>query len=386
MKYIKSPFILIGLSEFFAKAISWLSLAIIPFFAKPEVYGEIVLYYSIILFFIPLYLFGQDRLILKNQPDTEVKNSLYFSSLILLITIVFLYYSDFIFVGVASFFLALNKILLTYLRANNNFGNYSFNRVLYSILRLILVVFVVIYFYSLTNYLLAEMLAALIMSLGLFYIVFKNKEKNYINLYVRFKHGLPLMLHGVSLFGVALIDRFFLEFYTNFSIVGNYSFIYIFASGLVFLYSIVTILKEKEIYKSENDIVLVSRSKRSLILMVLIGVFGSIGSILLYVLINTFNLVNGYDYLIWELFVLIVAHLFLPFYLISNFIIIQKNRSNLLLICSVFSLLINVLLNYFLIPKFGLQGAVWATFIANLILAIISSGIVFNLLKDSRRF
>lgn len=69
-----------------------------------------------------------------------------------------------------------------------------------------------------------------------------------------------------------------------------------------------------------------------------------------------------------ELVILIIAHLILPIYLVSNYILIQNNKPKLLLFCSLFAFAINALFNFLFIPKFELVGAVWATLIANIFL------------------
>lgn len=374
----------IGLSEIIAKILSWLSLAIIPFFASPEIYGQIVLYYSVIIFFLPIYLFGQDRLILKNNPEQELLNSTVFSILIWIPLSCIFYFFDYILPSIAGLVLAINKIYITYFRSIDDLTKYAYNRILYSILRIFLIFIVVFSFYSLTHYVLAEILSALIATLGLFLIFYKSSLKVSFNIFERFKHGFPLMLHGISLFGIALIDRFILEKYTNFKVVGNYSFIYIFASGLVFLYSIVSIFQEKKIYKSDSYFMLLNNVKKTLFFMFSIGFVGSILSFLLYYILIKFNFVKGYGIYFNELIVLIIAHLILPIYLVSNYILIQNNKPKILLYCSLFAFVINALFNFLLIPKFELIGAVWATLIANIFLVTLSAYLSFKIMQNRR--
>ncbi|MBO3658606.1 polysaccharide biosynthesis C-terminal domain-containing protein [Acinetobacter haemolyticus] len=381
---MKNPFILIGVSEFFAKGISWLSLAVIPLFALPETYGQIVLYYSILVFFVPLFLFGQDRLILKNNPEQEVVNSIVFSLIIWLLLSVFLYVFGYFLASIAGLVLALNKVYLTYFRANDNYKAYALNRILYSIFRFIFVVSVVYYIYSLDVYIFSEILSALLVTVGLFIFFIKRKSSLSFNFKERFFHGTPLVLHGVSLLGVALVDRFILEIFTNFEVVGNYSFIYIFASGLIFLYSIVSIIQEKKIYKSDNIKQLIINSKKTLVLMLAIGFFGAIVSALMYFLLIKSSLVEGYGFYFNELLILIFAHMILPFYLVSNYILIQRNKAKYLLWCSLFAFFINALLNFMFIPVWGLKGAVWATLAANICLVLLSLFLSISVLKERR--
>lgn len=382
---MKNPFVLVGLSEFFAKGVSWLSLAIIPFFTPPEIYGEIVLFYSIIIFFMPIYLFGQDRLILKNNPEEEVTNSVVFSILIGLFLGLFFYFSDYFLASFAGLMLAFNKIYLTYFRANESLKSYVLNRISYSIFRFLFVVFTVYFFYSLNNYIFSEIFAVFFATIGLFVICFKSKWKVSFNFFDRLKHGFPLMLHGISLFGIALVDRFILERFTNYETVGNYSFIYIFASGLIFLYSIVGVINEKKIYKSIFLKDLLLNIKSTLVFMFLLGLVGSILSMILYLVLFNFEFVANYDFMLTELIVLLLAHLVLPFYLVSNYFLIQQGRSYLLLLCSFFALMINIILNIILIPRFGLQGAVYSTLFSNIILCIAVLFISYMVFQACKR-
>lgn len=379
----KNPFFLVGVSEFFSKALAWLVLAIIPIFSSPEVYGKIVLYYSIIIFLIPLFLFGQDRLILRNDANRELGNSLIFSSAILLFFSSFLIYFDYFFLSLAGFVLALNKIYLTYLRSIEKLKNYAFNRVVYSFFRFFLVIVVVYFFYTDINYIFAEFLAGLVVTISMLIMVLRKRISFNVEWKQRFFHGLPLMLHGLSVFGIALIDRFVLQYFTDLKTVGNYSFIYIFASGLIFLYSIIGIVMEKKIYKSNNNIELLKNIKSTFIYMFFLGLVGSIVSVILYVIITNFNIVNGYAYFPNELLLLLLAHLLLPIYLVSNYFLIQKGKNNLLMYSTFLSLLVNFLTNIIFIPLYGLIGAVYATLLSNLILCSIISFISYNVFKSS---
>lgn len=380
---LKNPFFLVGFSEFFSKALSWLTLALIPLFASPEIYGQIVLYYSLIIFLIPIYLFGQDRLILKNQPEYEVLNSLIFTFLIWILLSFIFFYLNYFWASVASFALTLNKLYLTYLRSKDYLRQYAINRLIYSIIRLILVIYCIYFFYSLTNYILAEFFSAIIVSFGIFTLLFKSKIRINLSYKNRIMHGFPLMLHGISIFGVTLADRFILERYTNLTDVGNYSFIYIFASGLVFLYSIVSIIQEKKIYKSINNIDLIKNIKITIKLMFAIGVAGSILSIILYIVLIKFNIVRGYNFYPYELIILLLSYLILPVYLVSNYFLIQRGKGKLLVFSSLTSFIVNIILNFLLIPTYGLQGAVYATLLANILLCILIFLISFRLYKST---
>ena len=378
----KRNFLLIGISEFFSKVLSWLTLALIPFFTSPETYGEIVLYYSLITFLIPIYLFGQDRLILKHNPEDEVVTSLVFSFTLWVMLSLLLCYLDYFLASIAAFLLTLNKLYLTYYRSNEKFKSYSINRFIYSIVRFIFVVSSVYYFYSLNNYIVAEAFAALIVTSGLFLLFLKsgfNFKFDYIN---RFKHGFPLALHGASVFGIALADRFILEIYTDLEVVGNYSFIYIFASGLVFLYSIISVIQEKKIYKSVDNNELLINIKTTLKLMFMIGLIGSIISFFIYSMLFKFNIITNYSFYFYELILLLIAYIIFPIYLVANYFLIQKQKNKLLIYSSLISFVINVILNFLLIPDYGLQGAVFSTLISNILLCVFIFIVSFNVYKS----
>lgn len=380
---LNNQFFLVGFSEFFSKALAWLTLAIIPIFSAPEIYGKIVLYYSIIIFLIPLFLFGQDRLILRNDANLEINRSLVFSFFILLFLSPFLIYFNYFLLALVGFILALNKIYLTYLRSAEKIKSYACNRIIYSSLRFFVVIIVIYFFYTDSNYIFAEFAAGLMATIYMLIMVFKNGISFDVEWKERFFHGFPLMLHGLSIFGIALIDRFILQYFTDLKTVGNYSFLYIFASGLIFLYSIIGIVMEKKIYKSNNNMELFKNIKSTFIYMFILGLFGSIVSVILYVIITNFNIVNGYAYLPGELLLLLLAHLFLPIYLVSNYFLIQKGKNNLLMYSTFLSLLVNFLTNIIFIPLYGLIGAVYATLLSNLILCSIISFISYNVFKVS---
>ncbi|MDO5668210.1 MAG: polysaccharide biosynthesis C-terminal domain-containing protein [Alcaligenaceae bacterium] len=382
----KNPLIRIGFAEVFAKVLSWASLAIIPFFASPVVYGEVSLNYSMILLFLPLFLFGQDRLILKGEPGKELIVSFKFTIVVWLLTSVILLLFDLFFIAFAALFLTLNKLYLTYYRAEEKYNCYALNRVIYSVFRLIFVVAVVYFFYSPTAYIFSELFAAGLATVAMFVFIVKSGFFQKFDFTKRFLHGFPLMLHGVSLLGIGVADRFILKTYVDFDAVGNYSFIYVFASGLIFLFSIVSIIYEKKIYKSDDRKSLLNNVKQTLGLMLGIGLIGSFVSIVLFTLIFKFNLIKGYGFYINELVLLLLAHAILPFYLVSNYILIQQDKAKLLLLTSFVSFAVNVAFNLYLIPQYGLQGAVWATLMANFMLVIFVMVMCAQVLKKNESY
>ncbi|TEA79947.1 polysaccharide biosynthesis C-terminal domain-containing protein [Allopusillimonas ginsengisoli] len=377
---IKSPLIGVGLSEAVARSCSWLSLALLPFFISPSDYGKIVLCYSLLMTLSPLVLMGQDRELLSAKTE-NIALEAFSAATVCMITSAILFLLGagsipfipeaplyLLYIPLVALLLSLNKILLCTYRTQSKFLQFSKNRLLYASTRLILVVTLSSYTGSTFLYLLAESFAAVFTSLKVFSVASWSKISFY-TLRIRISKGLPIACHGISGILLSMSDRFILAHYLDSDAVGQYSFMYTFTSALTFAYAVIAIVFEPKIYKSNSILELSKTTTKCVIYMISLGCVLSVILSVCYFIATIYLEEYTYNPLIYC--VLLAAHLIMPFYLVSNYTLIKIGRAKLLFFSSLIAMILNVALNVFLIPKYGITGAAYSTLAGNLALVVV---------------
>ena len=194
-------------------------------------------------------------------------------------------------------------------------------------------------------------------------IISKNKALELV------KQGSPLLFMGISITVMNLSDRFYIEqmvgiadtgIYNIGAVVGGIELIFVNATIAVFRPMLYNYLKEK---KSDLKIQLINLAVLSLTLLFL----------------NLFtNLI--FDVLIDEAFHAAKLYVFpislgfffwgIANYYLSHLLYLKKNRINAYI--SVFSMVLNLILNYFLILEYKTIGAAYATAITYFVSAVIT--------------
>lgn len=182
--------------------------------------------------------------------------------------------------------------------------------------------------------------------------------------------GSPLVLSGISFWGMISLDRIFLKELSTFESLANYSIAASFAGIAVIIQSIFSTIWAPMIYKKNSDEIdqfFIDRMIR-IILSIVIIIF-SISGLLSWIIEKI--LPPQYENVQY----ILVACLGYPLlYTLSEASgigigITRKSRSAM--IAAVAALVVNGLANALLIPKFGAQGAASATAISFLILLIL---------------
>lgn len=372
----------LGISEAFAKGMSWLSLASLPLFVSPSKYGEITIIYSVLMMLFPLVLIGQDRVILSLRTKSDSQELFLSLSTCLFVSIIlsgaisaYLIATEglkpwaYLLIPFAALALAGNKILLCSLRNSSRYKAYSYNRIAYSTLRLLFVLISAAKFISITPYILAELIAALAATFQSKSTVKWQKIK-FRAIVERVKEGLPLAIHGVSSGVLALSDRFLIGKFHSTEAVGNYNFSYTIASALVFSFAIISLVFEPRIYKSESNRELTSITSSCIKKMYAVGIpFSVLLSATYYF---AFIFIDQYTPAPDVFFIILLAHLAMPIYLTSNYTLIRAGKAKTLLKCTFLAATTNIALNIIFIPIYGIVAAAITTLIGNLILAVLS--------------
>lgn len=379
-------------AEVVAKGLNWSLLLILPQFLSIEDYGFIALLISLENILLPLFLSGQNTAILRFYSRFLVNEDKFFNSVIsvwlrylvisfpIVILAVFLYFKNYAFVTIVLCvpLIAFREIYLHLYRAQGNTSSYLKLRLPFQFVRFILTItFSFILAEKYWAYPIAISVASLV---GLFQIIKLKTEKGSVKFsYTKLlnkplvKFGTPLIFHAISTNLLMYFDRYMIEYFMTTEDVGIYTLAYSYSFSLFFVTYIAGIIFQPIIYQAKKA----SEKSEKLLNVYTNCVFVLIafaGIILWFVyphLIQSYPI--SYKESIEAYYLLLLSMLMLPFYHQGNFRITMLNKTTLLPISSVFAGLVNILLNFYFIPAWGLKGAAFATLIANISLVLITN-------------
>jgi O-antigen/teichoic acid export membrane protein len=188
--------------------------------------------------------------------------------------------------------------------------------------------------------------------------------------------SLPLVPHQAMAGGLIVADRFILAHYRDVNEVGIYSLAY--SLGMVMLLITQSVLQawlpmffDLARGREENRRILGRMSAGFLIILVAIACVG------IYIAPQFVHLTLGYRYrAAGQIIPLVIAgYLFHAFFSLFNLSIMQAKRTGYVFAVSSLACSVNVLLNFVLIPRWGMHGAAWATLIAYAIEALCTFAI-----------
>jgi O-antigen/teichoic acid export membrane protein len=381
-----------GFIEGIAKGLNKFILLALPLFLSTVDYGKIGLIIAIELFLPVISLLGFERAILRFYSEKKefknFKNTIFKSirivHLLILVLIGILYllefyefaglkvFPDLFLVVILVYFQGSNLFHINIIRVSEDHNKYFKARVFIQILRVILIFSLVYTFNSYLGYIIAALLTAIISNL--FFTVTEkelNKKFNKRTFSTLFLFSWPFIFHGVAGSLLVNADKFILESYLSLTDVGLYTLTYSISSMMIFGYVGISVYLEPLIYK-ENDL-----KKRELLLdkflflAIFFGVFIfttiSISSIYILPLIYGVNYEKSIQYIP----LLASGYLIYPFYLKANYKMIYEKKVLNIALVSVVSAIINIALNLFFIPKYGIVAAVLTTVISYVIQAIL---------------
>jgi len=174
------------------------------------------------------------------------------------------------------------------------------------------------------------------------------------------KFSLPLVAGGLAYWGLTTIDRFFLRAYSGFEQLGLYSVGVTIVSAVSVITSIFASIWHPTVYKWVKEGINPQKVQFVIEYMVLaFSLIWSIAGILSWI-IPVF-LPPEYK----NISFLIVSSIAMPlFYLLSETTVVGigiSRRSSYAMLASIAAVIVNAILNYLLIPRYGAAGASLAT-------------------------
>lgn len=376
---------------------------LLPFYTKyltPELYGELNMITALMNFFTPILTLEIAASVFRfsNQKSNEEQNEILISSLfgIIPFMMVFLILGKFIavyfkidyllnyYLIISIIFLIsyMNSILKENLRTNSKIKIYSLIGIIETFCTVILNV-ILVPKYKILGMFYSQVIALTLISLILIYFtkLYKKIFISYFNVKIikeMLSYSLPLIPNAVIWWIIGLSDRFFLKYYFGFSEVGLYSLANKFPMVLTIIFNIfyssfqISALEE---YKSEeynkffNNIF-------EIINFILISCTVAI-IFIIKPLIKTL-ISNNYGE-VWKFVpLLLIANLFSSYAAILGVNYLALKNSKGVLKSSAIAMIINVVLNIILIPKYSIYGASVATILSYVVLFFIRK-------KDSKK-
>ena len=374
--------LLIGLSDSIVKGgIFILNLLLAKLLISDE-YGLYSLYFATINLISILYTFGISNYLSKKISIINDNHKYYFINSIsiflfvsIIISSIFLvifknssYINYFtIFGGLTWAFIQIQK---SYLQARNHIKFFF----IYDFFKIILPCTIILYLlYSKHIITLTNVTSAFTLSFIIFFIIIVSKiSKNYklINKDTAiqiFKSSIPLMPYMALMWVINVSDRYVIEILTDLTSVGVYSLIYslasIYALGTGFINAIYINKMFRDLSASKKIFRKYFISLTAIYLC--IGVLSTIISL-------TLNSWLEYNVSIDILIIILVGFFFNALHTIVGNYIFFLNKIKFLVTSSLIGAMLNITLNFILIPIMGLHGAAYGTLIAYLSMFLYS--------------
>lgn len=280
---------------------------------------------------------------------------------------------------------SLHSLCLNFIRSLEYVKLYAFDGVFRTISTVILnIVFLIIYQYGITGYLLAIILSDLISSIMLFFIAklykfisFRNIDKStFINM---IKYSLPLIPATLSIWIINMSDRYILSYILGKEANGLYAIAYKVPTIIVIIVGIfmdawqISAVNEHSTQDASNFFTKVLNVYSSL-------VFCGASIIITFTKIIMDVLVSADFYSSWIYVpVLVLSTVFTCFATFISSVYMIKKKSKQVLLTTVLGAIVNIVLNLTLIPIYGIQGAGIATLLSYIFMFVIRA-------VDTRRF
>ena len=379
--------------ELFSRGSNWLILFSLPFFTSPELFGKLALVILSSYLLSSLILLGQNKIVLRYSEEKSLYKSVYSIVFSVFLTIVMLFlFANFLLeynydiIGIdndtksvicfffISFYLSLRQIRLSSLIVENKSREYLITQVLFGISKLILIPYVVYKYQSVDSYLVLVTIISSFFMLYEFKSVKKAKIFNRIIDSSRIKKylfiGAPLILNIIVGNVLSYVDRYFLKYFYTFEQVGEYTFANNFSSITAFLFAPLVIIFEIKIYKEKtafNREQLINKFINTTLFLTCLV------SLVIYALLNPISSFfdNQYQHSVEIVFILLSGTVLNTYYLCANFRLVSQENTHLIPVFTFIPGLVNIILNYIFIPKYGIVAAAYTTFFCYLLQAII---------------
>lgn len=391
MNVLKS-FSLYTIASFIERGIAFFLLPLFTFYLTTKDFGVLALITSIFSFTLPLVNLGIQSAISVAYFNGEKENyPSYFSSSIfppfctsIFLTLILFFFKASIenylgipFVWILSipffcFLSFLNSLLLIDYQIKNEPSKYVIFSLSNSSLNIIISLLLVITFnYGYQGRLIGQYLSIILFSIIAIYVLYQKRNllvKNItsVNIKNSLSFGLPLVPHIIGGMVINMSDRLFIDHFCGKEQLGIYNIGYVLGSAIsilctAFANAIIPFSYELfsiDTYAAKVKVVKVYWLFIGLMIVIVFCMW--IFTPLVFKWLVDDKFATGAKYVIW----ITLGYFFQGLYLLFANIIFYLKKTKFFFYLSFVNILVNLGLNYFLIPILGPMGAAYATFIS----------------------
>lgn len=261
-----------GSIEVFSRLLNWLALPVVSLWLLPNVYGEVIIMNTLLIFTSSLGLLGQNRVVLVfGSKQHAVVISSFISSLIfsLSISLLAVLYFDisYLFLAVVASLNILN-LMIAYYRVNEDLVSFRRGRLVYVLVRLLSVILLLLLNDDVYFYLLAEVLAVVLTIFTLLYrkdlfkISYRSLKTE--NFKTCFNFGMPLLIQTLFASIIQHSDKIIISTELGNEALANYYYIAIFCTSVSFVFAYYAQKHEVSIYNASSTLSAIKESKKFL--------------------------------------------------------------------------------------------------------------------------
>jgi len=371
--------------EILNKSLPFILLPIITKYLSPEEYGLYSLYQVLITFLLPFIGMSFNSNITRNfykinkdELSKIVSSILFLLNINVIIGLVVMYIITiflnnpfnisnelFLLMPIIIYVQVVNGFNLTILRNENKPFKYGLIQISITLLNLVTTLFLLIMFnYGWESLILGMLFGHFVVSILSFYHMYSS---GYLNLKFHsfkeiYKISFPLIFHILGGSVIFLSDKLFISEMLGIKEVGLYSVAMQFSTISMIVINSILLAFNPWINKklSLNDKSVVVSSYLLMLSFVVIGFFVWVLTYFLFDFMIAKEYSSAKGIIIWG----IIGFVIRGFYQVMYNVILFKGKTNIFIFITTFSMIINLIMNYYLIQLNGIVGAAQSTIIS----------------------
>ena len=390
-QYYKNTLILM-IGKFSSQLVSFLLLPLYTYKLTTSSYGYIELIHTYISLLSPLLIIQMDsavfRYLIENRNNEDMQNKVITTSFMAILSAlipilsIFLILNLFIKIKYAMFIvintvsLIINTYFMSISRGNGHNLTYSISSVINSFITLAVnFILILILKYDAKSILIATIIASTISSLFIFikekiykHINFRNYDKSVLKSLL--KYAIPMIPNALSWWIIGLSDRTIIVMFINTAANGIYSVSCKFSNLLNSVFSIFSMSWQETVtlhIDEEDSKTFISKMMNDIFLLFVFASCIIIGLLpLVYNTVIGSEYIDSYNYIP----ILILANLFSILVGLIGGIYVAKKKTKEIAYTTIFSAIINIIINILFIKRIGLYAACISTLLAYLAMFI----------------
>ncbi len=379
-----------GMSEFFAKGLNVILLSLVlPALLDIESYGQVAIIIAIEMIFLVLLTCNQNTVMLRLYSSFKGKLFHLYSvsfgivlimAAVLLILYVALFATNILnfeniknytilFIIIAAALQGQFALYLAYLRKENRVDEYGISRICYQIVKFCIVAGGAVILRDVTAY----PLGILVSNIVVFVFIGVRNRHRFTTFRVHFSEiftnvksvfkdnmhiALPLTISSLITSMYTFIDRFILQYFLTMQQVGVYNFALTLGNTIYFFVYVLSLSYVPVIYENKEYDHHTAKLLRTFLIVAMLTSLGAVVVIYFFIFPFTLQFVPS-DYEDGRVVLLLAsgAMVINTLTLYGTYTLISLRKVILIPILTLGALIIKVILNYFFIPLYGINGS-----------------------------